>query len=393
VVSLSRRAKNKYPLIMMPGFFSFGREEIPGIQYFGGRHDLQSSLVGRGYDVRSVEYGPFSSNWDRACEVYAFIRGGRVDYGELHSRKYGHDRFGRTYPGLYPEWSALRPVHLYGHSMGAQTARILAYLLEHGDPEEGAVAGCSPLFSGTGHNWIKSVFTLAGTHNGTTMMMIGGRNQRDLHRRAFQLLFSVTRNIPAWFDFRMEHWDAMKKLKEEPLLDYNLRLINEPFWDKTEDIAFYDLTLPGAARINSRFPLPENIYGLTFSACSTRRMPGSLKHEPRSDTHVLLQGVSRFMGSWTGSFEGGLTVNEVFFPNDGLVNTCSHIGPRQGSPDRIIPCCREPVRGAWTVMGHFDRFDHWKTQNFMFHRDHSPPGYGSYPDWMEVMILRLDALK
>lgn len=376
----------------MPGFFSFGRDEVPGIQYFGGRQDLQSCLESRGYDLRTVECGPFSSNWDRACEVYAFIRGGRVDYGARHAARFGHDRYGRCYPGIYPEWGSRNPVHLFGHSMGAQTARILASLLERGDAEEASVPGCSDLFKGTGHGWVRAIFTLAGTHNGTTMMMIGGDRQRDLHRRAFQLLFSITRNIPAWFDFRLEHWDALKRLREEPLLDYNLRLIEEPFWNSTEDLAFYDLTLSGAALINARFPLPDNIYGITVSACSTKRIPGSMKHEPRPETHPFLQPVSRFMGGWVGDFGKGLVVNEVFFPNDGLVNTCSHIGPRQGSPDRIIPFATDPRRGVWCIMDHFNRFDHWKTQNFMFHRNHAPPGYRSYPDWLEEVILRLDAL-
>ena len=40
--------------------------------------------------------GPFTSAWDRACEVYAQLVGGTVDYGKAHSEKYGHERYGRT---------------------------------------------------------------------------------------------------------------------------------------------------------------------------------------------------------------------------------------------------------------------------------------------------------
>lgn len=27
-----------------------------------------------------------------------------VDYGQAHAEKYGHDRYGRTYTGVMPEW-------------------------------------------------------------------------------------------------------------------------------------------------------------------------------------------------------------------------------------------------------------------------------------------------
>lgn len=47
----------------------------------------------RGYEVYTATVGPIVSNWDRACELYAYIKGGRVDYGKIHSEKYGHSRY------------------------------------------------------------------------------------------------------------------------------------------------------------------------------------------------------------------------------------------------------------------------------------------------------------
>ena len=35
----------------------------------------------------------------------------------------------KKYQGLYPQWSAKNPIHIIGHSMGGQTARMLDYLL------------------------------------------------------------------------------------------------------------------------------------------------------------------------------------------------------------------------------------------------------------------------
>ena len=41
----------------------------------------------------------FGSNYDRAVELYYYIKGGTVDYGAAHAAKYGHDRYGKTYAG------------------------------------------------------------------------------------------------------------------------------------------------------------------------------------------------------------------------------------------------------------------------------------------------------
>ena len=41
-----------------------------------------------------------------------------VDYGEKHSKKHGHSRYGRVFrAGLCPKWSAMQPLHFLGHSM------------------------------------------------------------------------------------------------------------------------------------------------------------------------------------------------------------------------------------------------------------------------------------
>lgn len=42
----------------------------------------------------------FGSNYDRAVELYYYIKGGRVDYGAAHAAKYGHERYGKHTPAL-----------------------------------------------------------------------------------------------------------------------------------------------------------------------------------------------------------------------------------------------------------------------------------------------------
>eukprot|EP00283_Hemiselmis_rufescens_P014820 CAMPEP_0173456758 /NCGR_PEP_ID=MMETSP1357-20121228/56524_1 /TAXON_ID=77926 /ORGANISM="Hemiselmis rufescens, Strain PCC563" /LENGTH=343 /DNA_ID=CAMNT_0014424005 /DNA_START=149 /DNA_END=1176 /DNA_ORIENTATION=+ len=74
----------------------------------------------------------FASLHDRACEVFAQIKGGVVDYGKEHAERCGHARYGRSYEGLFRHWDADNPVHLVGHSLGGTTARMLQHLLSTG---------------------------------------------------------------------------------------------------------------------------------------------------------------------------------------------------------------------------------------------------------------------
>jgi triacylglycerol lipase len=68
-----------------------------GVKYWGGFEcDYEEELRKKGFQVFTACVGPFSSNWDRACELYAQIKGGTVFYGTNHSKKYGHDITGRT---------------------------------------------------------------------------------------------------------------------------------------------------------------------------------------------------------------------------------------------------------------------------------------------------------
>ncbi|KXY71774.1 hypothetical protein AT258_18980 [Bacillus wiedmannii] len=66
-----------------------------GVKYCDGVHDIQEDLKRNGYTAHTVAVGQVSSNWDRACELYAKINGGTVHYGAAHAEKHGHNRFRR----------------------------------------------------------------------------------------------------------------------------------------------------------------------------------------------------------------------------------------------------------------------------------------------------------
>ena len=137
---------NNYPVVLLHGFTGWGRNEMAGYKYWGGLTDLQAELRDSNYPVYTATVGPISSNWDRACDFYAFVKGGRVDYGKAHSEKHGHERFGRSHDGILPLWGeskAEAKIHIVGHSLGAQTARVLTSLLNAGSTEERAASGGS----------------------------------------------------------------------------------------------------------------------------------------------------------------------------------------------------------------------------------------------------------
>jgi len=101
--SSSFKLNNNYPIVMVHGLFGWGNDELFRINYWGGQNSLKDMLTKNGYTVFTPTIGSISSNWDRACELYAYLKGGIVDYGEEHSKKAGHSRYGRTYSGVYPK--------------------------------------------------------------------------------------------------------------------------------------------------------------------------------------------------------------------------------------------------------------------------------------------------
>ena len=83
---------NDYPIVLVHGLFGWGGTEIANLNYWGGFSSLQEMLTDAGYEVYTPSIGPVASNWDRACELYAYLVGGTVDYGQYHSAQNGHSR-------------------------------------------------------------------------------------------------------------------------------------------------------------------------------------------------------------------------------------------------------------------------------------------------------------
>ena len=74
----------------------------------------------------------------------------------------------------HPQWNEDNPIHIIGHSMGGQTARMLQYLLsqEFYVDKETQINEASPLLGDIQNNWIKSITSISTPHDGTTLTEI-----------------------------------------------------------------------------------------------------------------------------------------------------------------------------------------------------------------------------
>ena len=375
------------PIVLVHGFGGWGREEMAGkFWYWGGFSDLQAQLNSGAVDGREVRVmtaavGPFSSVWDRAVELFYQIKGGTVDYGAAHASEHGHARFGRTFPGLYPEWDCDHPVHLVGHSMGGLTARALVQMLsDNGAPslgEEGLFGAGDASCAGEGFayirprhyhvdaSWVRSVTTIACPHDGTPMV--------DLLDTWVATLFDsmcygtglaggLQRADACLYDFKLDQWGIEPRRAGEAWREYSSRVMGASVWkDKPRDLCHFDLSLQGAAELNAWVKEAPGVLYLSFSASTTYPDPlfGSV-HVPYVATNPMFLMSAAVIGSSTvqpTSLRPG--IGREWRVNDGMVSTVSQHGPTK----RFSRCeqasnCPDPEHGMATNSGSLPAEDH-----------------------------------
>ena len=313
--------KNQDPIILVHGFNGFTDDINPNVlsHYWGGdKLNIRQDLEQNGYNAYEASISAFGSNYDRAVELYYYIKGGTVDYGAAHAERYGYERYGKTYEGVYKDWQPGQKVHLVGHSMGGQTVRQLEELLRNGSQEEIEYqkehgGDISPLFQGNHDNMVSSITTLGTPHNGTHASDKIG-NEAIVRQIAFDLGKRLG-NKNSRVDFGLSQW-GLKQQPDESYLSYLSRTKTSKLW-QTKDNALYDLTRDGATDLNRKTSLNPNIVYKTYTGEATHP---TLFGKYKADYNLFLPFTV------TANVIGKTTEKE-WRENDGLVSVISSQHP------------------------------------------------------------------
>jgi triacylglycerol lipase len=355
-------------IIFVHGIFGWGENELP-FSYWG---DALAQFAASRFEAHEIKCGPVSSFHDRACELFAQIKGGDFIYGKMPggtSAKRSIVPRGerkRVAGPLLTDWSANNPVIVVGHSAGAHTCLALQRLLK--DDHFGV---------GSNADWVEAVICISGVLNGSTLAYGFGcdpatgvltGNPERLIRATVDIANRVPTIPLAGIDPWLQQWNDLKA-----------------FVSGKDNLA-YDLTLWGCHAANAAFSTNPNSYYLSLVTGMPTERPNWLGIPlPRliGGINPLLAGSASYQADVDDFVPGALPLPnwgtapelriDAWRENDGAVSAISQRFPFTHHSE---PFGREGFfDGAPIEMGkwYFERVENVTGMRF----DHLDPGFGA----------------
>lgn len=379
-----------YPVVFVHGLYGWGSadklyEKLP---YWGASNsrELTKYFGSKGIEAFAPSVGPLSSAWDRCCELWAYLMGGTVDYGKVHSEKYHHARYGRTYEhGALEDWGsegAHKKINIVGHSFGGPTVKMFADILYYGAQEEidGTPAEeLSDFFKPEKAQKLHTVTTLSGVNNGTTYATMFGVPGMTYVVAALLTLTGFIGGTKAmkWYDLHLDQFGIMPDPTKQtefgfknPFTLKNAKIIKNFAALRYDSIA-YELGVEEELNINKTIRTPEDVY---FFA---RRASCYFHDEDGKPVRVYKEKfptapLGRFCALSTKlPYVKKFGVDETWQDNDGIVNVIGQSAPLY-SPQKDYEEGEECKPGLWYNMpvemrdhlcwsGLFDNDEHVKS--------------------------------
>ncbi len=365
---------NEYPFVFVHGMGGWGAYEdhatnpywggmnFEGLKMSMGDTNIVDILNENGIETYEASVGPFSSAWDRACELYAQLTGTVVDYGEAHSKAHNHDRYGYSYEGnalMGENWDLETPINIMGHSFGGPTVRLFASLLYYGDEAELAATGenTSPLFTG-GHDVVHSVTTFSSPNDGTPIADL----LVDL--KLVYLIGFFGNILGALFGDEIMMWNlrfgqfSITPKDGEERAGFSFAAINNFF--KSNDNCGYDMTIEGAKVLNEKIQVCPNTYYYSYTAIATKESCTGLQ---MLETPSMFTFSSIVLSLSEGKTIDGVKMTKEWAISDGIVPYASSRCPAKDFDSaryysEAVANGEEIEPGRWYMMDPLQDFQH-----------------------------------
>ena len=341
----------------------------------GSDNDMIRILNEQGVKAYAPSVGPLSSAWDRACELYAQLRGTVVDYGEAHAKAHNHDRYGFSYEGkatMGEPWNLNEKINLVGHSFGGATVRLFASLMAFGSEDEIAATGAdtSEFFKG-GHDSVHSCITLSAPHNGSQVSnyLVDTRLPLFAIATGIHLVGCLKGDTYNVFSLKLGHFNITPKQGQEKA-KFNPLAVWKFY--KANDNCGYDMTLAGASELNKIIKTAPGTYYYSYSTAATEPTGIFGRQKPIDSVNSIFKTSSTMISLTEGLTIDGIKIEGNWAVNDGIVPLASSLYPDSDTAtakdyEDTLAKGEKIEKGRWyymdTMVG-MDHFDFCGTQDY-----------------------------